>query len=88
MFGIKEIDATGLKQMMDDGEDIQLYDVRSQAEFAQGIIKGGEFMPMHTVPLKMNDLPKDKKIIFLLQKWRSFRSGVWLCCSKFRHRSS
>jgi len=61
---IKEIDATGLKEMMDSDEDILLYDVRSQAEFMQGIIEGGEFMPMHTVPLKINDLPKDKTIVF------------------------
>jgi rhodanese-related sulfurtransferase len=61
---IKEIDAAGLKEMMDKDEDILLYDVRSQAEFAQGIIEGGEFLPMHTVPVKLNDLPDDKKIVF------------------------
>ena len=64
MFGVKEIDAAALKEMMDKGEDIQLLDVRSQAEFAQGIITGGEFVPLHTVPLKMNDLSKDKTIVF------------------------
>ena len=64
MFGVKEIDAAGLKEMMDKGEDIQLLDVRSQAEFAQGIIDGGEFVPLHTVPLKMNDLDKNKTIVF------------------------
>ena len=68
MFGVKEIDAATLKEMMDKGEDIQLLDVRSQAEYAQGIIEGGEFVPLHTVPLKMNDLSKDKTIVFLLQK--------------------
>ena len=64
MFGIKEIDASSLKEMMDKGEDIQLIDVRSQVEFAQGIIKGGEFAPLHTVPLKMNELDKDKTVVF------------------------
>ena len=64
MFGVKEIEAAELKEMMDKGEDIQLFDVRSQAEFAQGIIKGGEFVPLHTIPLKMNDLDKSKTIIF------------------------
>ena len=64
MFGVKEIDALSLKEMMDKGEEIQLLDVRSQAEFAQGIIKGGEFAPLHTVPLKMNELDKDKTIVF------------------------
>jgi len=64
MFGVKEIDATSLKEMMDNGENIKLYDVRSQAEYMQGIIPGGEFLPLHTLPLKMNDLPKDQTIVF------------------------
>lgn len=68
MFGVKEIDATGLKEMLDnakqDGKTIKLLDVRSQAEFAQGILEGGEFMPLHTLPLKMNDLDKDDTIVF------------------------
>jgi len=64
MFGVKEIDATTLKEMIDKDEEIQLLDVRSQAEFAQGIIPGGEFVPLHTIPLKMNDLDKNKTIVF------------------------
>jgi len=64
MFGVKEIEAATLKEMIDKGEDIQLLDVRSQAEFAQGIIEGGEFVPLHTIPLKMNELDKDKTIVF------------------------
>jgi len=68
MFGVKEIDAAGLKEMLDDtaknGKRIKLLDVRSQAEYAQGIIEGGEFLPLHTLPLKMNDLDKDDTIVF------------------------
>jgi rhodanese-related sulfurtransferase len=65
MTSIKEIDAATLKQMMDEkGDEIRLYDIRSQAEFAQGVIKGGELTPLHTVPAKMHDLPKDKTIVF------------------------
>ncbi|HIQ14544.1 MAG TPA: rhodanese-like domain-containing protein [Leucothrix sp.] len=63
MFGVKEIDAATLKEMLDKDEEIQLLDVRSQAEFAQGIIKGGEFVPLHTIPLKINDMDKDKTIV-------------------------
>jgi len=64
MSMVKEIDAAGLKAIMDKDEDILLYDVRSQAEFMQGIIEGGVFMPMHTVPVKLNDLPDNKTIVF------------------------
>ncbi len=64
MAEIKEIDATALNEMIAEDKDVYLYDVRSQAEFSQGIIEGGVFMPMHTVPLKMNELPTDKTIVF------------------------
>lgn len=64
MFGVKEVDANGLKKMMDDGEKIRLIDVRSQAEYNQGIIEGGEFMPLHTLPARLNDLPDDQTIVF------------------------
>lgn len=64
MNGVKEIDAITLKKMIDDGEDIQLIDVRSQAEFSQGIIEGGEFMPLHTLPVKINDLSNEKVVVF------------------------
>ncbi len=62
-MSVKEIDATTLKEMMDN-EDICLYDIRSPAEYEQGIIKGGELTPPHTIPAKMYDFPKDKTIVF------------------------
>lgn len=64
MFGIQEIDASGLKKLMNSEEQVHLIDVRSASEVAQGIIEGSEFMPLHTLPLRMNDLPKDKTIVF------------------------
>lgn len=64
MFGVNEIDAAGLRTLMDSGEAIRLIDVRSSAEYNQGIIEGGEFMPLHTLPMKLNDLPKDQKVVF------------------------
>ena len=70
MFGVKEIDAMGLHELMNSEEGVHLIDVRSVAEYNQGIIVGGEFMPLHTLPLRLNDLPQDKTIVFYC------RSGV------------
>lgn len=56
MFGIKEIDAATLQEKLAKGEKLRLIDVRSEGEFAQGIIPGAEFMPLHTVPLKLDEL--------------------------------
>lgn len=64
MFGIQEIDAVELKKLLDAGEKIRLVDVRSPAEIAQGMIEGAEVMPLHTLPLQMNNLPRDEKIVF------------------------
>lgn len=64
MFGIAEVDAAGLQDMFEAGEKIRLVDVRSQAEFNQGIIEGAEFLPLHTLPLKLNDFSEDEKIVF------------------------
>lgn len=55
MFGVKEIDANGLKELMDSGETVRLIDVRSAGEFNQGIIEGGEFLPLHTLPVRLNE---------------------------------
>ncbi|MCK5917944.1 MAG: rhodanese-like domain-containing protein [Cocleimonas sp.] len=65
MFGIQETDAAGLKEMLDkDTENkIRLIDVRSQAEYARGIIEGGEFLPLHTLPAKYLDLSEEEEIV-------------------------
>ncbi len=66
MFGVRETDAAGLKEMIDNDTEnkIRLIDVRSQAEFAQGIIEGAEFVPLHTLPMKLNEFSQDDNIVF------------------------
>ncbi|RTZ63966.1 MAG: sulfurtransferase [Aquificaceae bacterium] len=66
MFGVRETDAAGLKEMIENDTEkkIRLIDVRSQAEFAQGAIENGEFMPLHTLPMKLNEFSEDDNIVF------------------------
>jgi len=64
MFGVKEVDAVGLQKLINSEEEVHLIDVRSASEYNQGIIAGGEFMPLHTLPARLHDLPKDKTIVF------------------------
>jgi rhodanese-related sulfurtransferase len=64
MFGVKEIDASGLQELINSDEKVHLIDVRSANEYNQGIIEGGEFMPLHTLPIRINDLPSDTTIVF------------------------
>ena len=60
---IKEIDADELKNRLDAGDDIELLDIRSAAELAQGILPNSQHVPMHLIPLRINDFPKDKDIV-------------------------
>lgn len=65
MFGIKEIDAAGLSaQLQDPAEDVLLVDVRSPAEMAQGMLPGAQAVPMHLVPLRLDEWRNHKKIVF------------------------
>ena len=60
---VSEIDAAELKRRMDADENFVLYDIRSDAEVAQGILPDSEHLAMHLIPLKMQDFPKDRDII-------------------------
>lgn len=54
MFGIREIDSHQLEQAMKTG--VQLIDVRTDAEHAQAKIEGSTHIPLHLLPLKLQDL--------------------------------
>jgi rhodanese-related sulfurtransferase len=74
MSEIKEVDAKGLQELMDSGEKIRLFDVRSATEYNQGIIEGGEYLPLHTVPVRINDFKdSDETIVFYCRS--GMRSG-------------
>ena len=60
---IKEIEANELKARLDAGDDIELLDIRSAAEIAQGVLPNSQHVPMHLIPLRMNDFPKDKDVV-------------------------
>ena len=60
---IKEIDSSELQQRLAGGGDLLLLDIRSEAELAQGVLPGAEFLPMHLIPLRMTEFPKDKEIV-------------------------
>jgi len=68
MYGIKEIDVNELNQQIESLPDnVKLIDVRTPAEVARGKIAGSENLPLHVIPLKVNDFDKNDKIIFYCQ---------------------
>jgi rhodanese-related sulfurtransferase len=76
---IKEIDAHDLQARLNEGDDFLLLDIRSVGEVAQGVLPEAEHMPMHLIPLKINELPKDKAIILYCHSGaRSYHACAYL----------
>lgn len=68
MYGIKEIDVNELSLQLENlPENVKLIDVRSPAEVARGKINGSENLPLHVIPLKVEEFKNDDTIIFYCQ---------------------
>jgi rhodanese-related sulfurtransferase len=70
MNNVQEIDVETLAIWQREQKSLRLIDVRSEPEFSQGMIPEGEQMPLHLLPLKVNEIEKDTEIVFYC------RSGV------------
>ena len=64
MFEVKDISASELTEWMASDSNVRLIDVRSAQEVQQGIIEGGEFIPMHLIPLKVSEFKGSEKVVF------------------------
>ncbi len=60
---VKEIDSTELNSRLSSDEGPYLLDTRSEAEVVHGMLPDSTHLPMHLIPLRMNDFPKDKEIV-------------------------
>ena len=68
MFGIREINVPDLIALMADGpESFLLVDVRSTNEMAYGMLPGAAAMPMHLIPIRMEELRSAEKVVFYCQ---------------------
>ena len=59
---MQEITVKQLKQMMDDGVDFQLIDVREPHEYEFANING-ELIPLNTIPQNLDKIARDKPVI-------------------------
>ncbi len=76
---VKEIDVSELKRRLEAGDDLVLLDIRSEAEVRQGVLPGSEHLPMHLIPLKMQDLPRDKDVVLYCRSGaRSYHACAFL----------
>jgi rhodanese-related sulfurtransferase len=76
---IKEIDSAELQQRLAAGDDLLLLDIRGEAELGQGVLPGAQHLPMHMIPLRMQDFPKDKDIVLYCRSGaRSYHACAYL----------
>ena len=66
MADFKNITATELSDLLASGK-AQLVDVRTDAEIARGRIKGAISLPLHLLPLRLQDLDAKKITVFYCQ---------------------
>ena len=70
---IKEVDSPQLVSKMEEQDDLVIIDVREMHEISRGTIKGSIAMPMASIPVRLNEIPRDKEIVFICRS--GARSG-------------
>ena len=66
MAQFKNIDVSELPGLIAGG-NVQLVDVRTDAEIARGRIRGALSLPLHLLPLRLNELDAHKTTVFYCQ---------------------
>ncbi len=81
---IKEMDSIELASRLEAGEEIKVVDIRNHAELMHGVLPEAEHLPMHLIPLKINDLPKDKDVVLYCRSGaRSYQATAYLAQQGF-----
>lgn len=61
----EQISVAELEHRHDAGEDLMLLDVREPDELATASIPWATAIPMGQIPMRMNELPRDKPIVVM-----------------------
>ena len=76
---VREIACAELKARIDAGEPVEILDIRSEAELMQGVLPQSQHLPMHLIPLRISELPKDKDVILYCHSGaRSYHACAYL----------
>ncbi len=87
-MSFKHVDAAGLLQLQKTGK-IRLIDVRTDAEVARGIIPGAIHIPLHLIPVKMNEMDENiPTIIYCQSGGRSGQACGFLAAKGWRDLSN
>lgn len=81
---VTEIDSETLQSRLSAGEDLLLVDVRTPSEVAQGALPDALHIPMAVIPMRANELPKDREmVIYCRSGARSYHSCQFLAQQGF-----
>jgi hydroxyacylglutathione hydrolase len=61
---INEIMPTDLNARLDNGDNLVVVDMRQGWEYQSGHIPGATHMFIQEIPVRFNELPKDKDVVF------------------------
>lgn len=76
---VTEIDAADLNKRLVAGEAIELIDIRSDGEVVHGVLPNAQHLPMHLLPLHLQDLPKDRDFVLYCRSGaRSYHACAYL----------
>lgn len=76
---IKTIEVTELMEMKEKDSSVRVIDIRNPAELNRGIIPGSEALPMHTIPLRINEFKRDETLVMVcLSGARSAQACMYL----------
>lgn len=76
---INEIDSESLHERLTQDDGPLVVDIRTPGEVAQGKIPGSLEMPMHLIPLRLPELPKDRDLVLYCRSGaRSYQACAYL----------
>jgi rhodanese-related sulfurtransferase len=76
---IQEVDSETLHRRLADRERVRLLDIRGRGEIAQGAIPGAEHLPMHLIPLRLSEIPRDEEVVLYCRSGaRSYHACMYL----------
>ena len=73
---IKEMDVHALQEILREGQTIRLIDVRSIAEMERGMLPNAEKLPLHTLPVRLNEISNDETVILYCRSGARSAQGV------------
>jgi rhodanese-related sulfurtransferase len=83
---VNELDVAELNGQLDGDKAPLLLDIRSEAEVMHGVLPQARFLPMHLIPLRLQDLPKDRPVVLYCRTGaRSYHACMFMMQHGFRN---